>query len=116
MILAHVNWQAVGAWMALLNFIAVLGLAAYTRFVSRSKATQDQLEALGNLIGHHAERLGILESERRHAPTHHDLGKIYNQLNGATQEMAELRGTLAAVKPQLALVSEHLLEQARRQS
>ena len=111
----HIDWQAVAAWMAILNFVAVIGLAIYTRFVNRTKATQDQIETLGNLIGHHAERLGVLESERRHAPTHHDLGKIYNQLNSAAREMAVLQGTLTAIKPQLQLVSEHLLEQARKQ-
>ena len=110
----HVNWTAIAAITGLVNTVAVIGLGGFTYWSGKSKATQKEIADLARVIGGHAERLGVLENERRHAPTHHDLGKVYNELNATAREMAELRGALTQIKPQMQLVSEYLLREARK--
>lgn len=97
----------------LIQIGGVVGLGIYTWFVNRTKSNRQDINALHARLQQVERNHDVLQSQVEHAPTHYDLGKVYEQLNGVANTLSELTGQLGAVNHQLSMVHEYLLNSKR---
>lgn len=109
------------AWQFWLNVGQVIGyviLGVYVWFSSRQKATvaeiKDVREKMENLeksqslrCSEHMTRTTTLEAAAKNAPTHSDLGAVYDRVNEVKGSVDSMKGTLRGVSTQVNLLVEH---------
>lgn len=105
------------------------------RIVSLETNVDDQILAVGDKLGAeiakyraeteahrrdvelrldaHSEQIATLEKGAQDAPTHGDLGKLYDRINRVGEDVSELSGGLAGVKNLLNTIHEYLLRGAK---
>jgi hypothetical protein len=90
--------------IAVANFILTWGVALYMYLANKNKATNERIgkleEDLSDKIDGHGDRITHLETVTEMAPTHNDLGRVYeaqkvsdeklNQLIGETRGQSDL--------------------------
>lgn len=114
------DYGAARFWMDVLQVASVCLLAVYTHMSNRSKVNREAINALRGDVEHDVEKLedrvarserhlDVLESRLNGAPTHQDLGKVYERLNTVAESMENISGQFTAVSRQLALMNEYLL-------
>lgn len=97
-----------------LQFLITGALAVYVYLSNKDKVTNDRIGKLeddldGKLDGH-GERIKALETRTDQAPTHTDLGKLYEKINEVSGGMKELKGEFTATNRTLQLIHETLME------
>ncbi len=108
-------------WQFWLNVAQVGGyvvLGLYVWFTNRQKATvaeirevKDNVEALKAAqalrCGEHITRTTTLEVALKSAPTHADIGEVYDRVNVVKGTVDEMSGVLKGVNSQVRLLVEH---------
>ncbi len=95
--------QSITLGIAISNFALTWGVAFYVHLTSRSRATNESLDALKQ---DHAQRIARLEEQHRGAPTHEDLGKLYDELRTLSRALGEVSGSVRNVQGELKGLSE----------
>lgn len=101
-------------WLSILVLILTIANLVYTWFNIRHKATKENINDLTEVTNNLVRRVSVLEDRSRTAPTHDDLGKLYEKVNSFGGKLENVSGTLEAIKGQLALINEHLINGGKR--
>jgi hypothetical protein len=95
-------------------FVWNLGLGAYLVIARRQQVTADRIDELeagmGKDMGDINDRLTRVERDLEHVPSHDDLGKIYERLNGVDKGLSEMKGEFVAVRRGLDMIHQFLLD------
>lgn len=110
----EVDYNALRFALDLLQLLGLAAIGVYTWLINRSKANRAAIGELERQATSHAERLAIIEQQIAQAPTHTDLGKVYDRLNGVAETLSQLNGQLNGVTHQLSMVNEYLLNQGAK--
>lgn len=101
-------------WLSILVLILTVVNLVYTWFNIRHKATKENIDDLTDVTNNLVRRVSVMEERYRTAPTHNDLGKLYDKVNSFGGKIENVSGTLEAIKGQLALINEHLINGGKR--
>ena len=107
-------------WLEALVLLVNLGLWIWVYWSNRQKATTSEIKVLKELIsaiqekqagqcGEHKNRTTTLEVQFAQAPTHGDIGAVYDRISEVKSSVDKMTGTLTGVGHQLQLLIEHHL-------
>jgi predicted ArsR family transcriptional regulator len=116
-----IDYDAAGLWLQ----AAGLGLSALNSiclvvlwFANRGRVTREAIDTVARDAESRGDeldkRLVRMEEAIRHAPTHEDLGKIYERLNSIGNHLAELRGGNEKISEQVTMLVNYLTQQGLR--
>ena len=88
--------------LGFINFLVTVGLWLYVRSSDRHEKIDARFSDLernvdGRLDGTQ-QRLAALEAEVKRAPTHDDLGRIYERINQVGTSLGEIKGGMDEMK------------------
>jgi len=107
------DYDAWRFWFSLLQWLLTLGVGFFAWWINRDKARR--LDVDGR-IGGLEERVTQVERDQYHAPTHHDIGNVYERLNETNTSLAELTGQLGTLATSLGRIETYLLNNGHRGS
>lgn len=100
--------------MGICNFVLTWGVALYMYMTNKTKATNARIgkleEDLSSDIREHSERLTHLETIAESAPTHGDIGKVYESLNTLAATVNQLVGENRGQTDTLRLILNRITE------
>lgn len=103
-------WVQAQFWLSLVSIVVAGAAAVYAYLANRYRQQITELEDdVDDLKG----RVTKAEQATQHAPTHKDLGDLYDRLNLTNNALSELTGKLGALTSSLARVENYLLNQSR---
>ena len=101
-------------YISVANFILTWGVGFYVHIVNKNKATNDRIATLETQMHAdtqaHSIRLARLENTAQTAPTHSDLGKVYDQVNKLAQSSSRMEGQLDGMNDTLRLILHRVAE------
>lgn len=104
-------------FIALANFALTWGVALYMYLSNKNKATNDRIDKLERAWDEksddHASRIAALEGVNTRAPTHDDLGRLYERLNATTEGLKHLQGQLSSMSDTLRLILSRMVPGAK---
>ncbi len=105
----HLNYDALRFWLEIIQLGATVLLGVYVWIVSRTRANKTAIDRVDRRVSELVRRVDVIDQELRAAPTHDDLGKLYDRLNTMNGQLQQIAGHLEAMARQFALINEHLL-------
>ena len=107
--------------LAVVNTFGVAGVAVYTWWVNRDRATAAAIDSVkaqlaasdernGVRIAALEQRMGQAEHELRERLRLHDLEDLYESLNRMNREIGEMSAKLSGLSAQWTLVQEYLMK------
>ncbi len=107
------NYDAAKFWFEVIVFCFNVALWLYVWRSNKDKATVDRIERLEEKHSRELTQLrqtiAAMDSRLVQAIGHADLAPIYNRLKDIGESFAEMSGEFRAVKHQLTLIQEHLM-------
>ncbi len=101
-------------WLQVVHILATAALGIYVWASNRHRVTNQRitdLEAGVDLrLDTHAERLVRLETQVKGAPTHDDLGKLYDALNETSRQVSQLVGTVSSMNDNVRLILNRIAD------
>jgi hypothetical protein len=113
------DYPALKFWLDVVQLAGTFAIGVYVWMSNRQRVTTDAIDRLeghvdGRLDDHH-ERLARLEQDLEHAPTHDDLGQLYERINGLKESVQELSGEFKGVRHLLNVIHQHMLHSSRHE-
>lgn len=103
---------------SLINAAASTGLWLYVRYGDRNKEVDRKFSELrgdfDDRADEHDRRLARLEGRLDRAPTHEDLGKLYEKINATTQAVSQMAGEMKGMNDTLRLILAQIAEKGMR--
>lgn len=93
-------------WFSVVAFIVSGAAAVYAYLANRARSRSEDAEDRIDVL---EERMTKVESIQEHAPTHRDLGEIYDKLSDTNQALSRLTGKLDGLVTSLARIESYLL-------
>jgi len=87
--------------------VAVLIGVAWAIVSGPMKANKKSVEDLEQKQTRHGERLTAIETVLKQAPSHNDLSLIHEKVNGVSDTVSTLSGTLKQIANNVRLLTEH---------
>lgn len=103
------DYGAMRFYLDVLQLAGIAVIGVYSWISNGRKVNREAIDQIGRDVQQHDRRLHVVESRLADAPTHYDLGQIYERVNATAQEMSRLTGTVAAINHQLGVIGEYLL-------
>lgn len=121
----NIDYRAWAFWLQFAQVVGYLILGVWVWISNRRKATvaeimavRTELQQVKNMQSDkcniHQERTTKIEEAMKTAPTHNDLGQMYERINSVKGTVDEMSGTLKAVNRQLGLLVEHHLRGGKK--
>lgn len=107
--MADVDYTALRFWIDVLYLGGVIAVGIYAWVVNRSKANRSAIDELDGRTQSVERRQDKLEERVANVPTHHDLARVYDRLNGVSEQVKEMNGNLTGISRQIGMISEYLL-------
>ncbi|MHB8808953.1 MAG: DUF2730 family protein [Desulfobulbaceae bacterium] len=112
-------------WLRVGQIAGYVILGIYVWLSNRQKATVAEIQAVRKEVqdvqkiqaencGKHLHRTTVLEGSVKSLPTHHDLGEMYEKINGVKSTVDEISGSMKGIGFQLKLLVEHHLKEGRK--
>lgn len=114
------NWSLVEIKnaLAIANVIVTFILAIYTWQLRKHKANHDAIADLKhkteNGLEDLTDRMTIIETTVKHLPDAESIGKVHARQDKTNETLHEVVGTLTGLTNQVAMLNQHLLEQAKK--
>lgn len=103
-----------GILFQVINAAATVGIWLYVRYGDRNKEIDMRFERLAADVDSRLDEQGRdiqrLRGFTERAPTHEDLAKIHEKLNGTTQAVSAMGGKLDAMNDNLRLILSRIAE------
>jgi hypothetical protein len=109
-----IDYTAMRFALDLLQLAAILVLGIYSWIVNGRKANRQAIEELAVMLQSQERRISVAESRIDAAPTHGDLGQLYERVNLVAQDISKLTAGVAAIEYQVRMVSEYLLTREKK--
>lgn len=104
--------QYIALGISAANFALTWGVAFYMYLANKNKATNARIAEIERAIDARqdemAGRVSRLEGALEKAPTHDDLGKLYDALNETSRQVAQLVGTVSSMNTNLGSILNHI--------
>lgn len=98
------------SWTDLIQIIGMGLLAFYQWMMSRSLANRQEIVKLSNEVGKLSTRIDLLEKDMQAAPTHRDLGELYNRINNISDSSSRMEGQVNGMADNVRLILARLTE------
>lgn len=96
-------------WLDLVQSVAMAAITIWMWTATRRAAQKrDVDEKLATLH----DRVTVAEQRIAHGPNHEDLERIHHRLDNVSENLSRIAGEFKAVRRQLELINQHLLERA----
>jgi hypothetical protein len=96
------------------NFILTWAFGFFVHLVNRNKATNDRIERLETetqkRFGQHSDRIARLEVILEKAPTHDDLGILYEKLNETGNLVSRMAGQIDQMNDNVRLLLHNMVK------
>ncbi len=80
------NYEALDFWWKVGITVMHAGVWLYLYLLNRNRVTNERIgkmeDSMTSTLGTHSDRISRLEKDVSHSPTHDDLGKLYERMNG----------------------------------
>lgn len=90
------------------NFALTWGVALYMYLSNKNKATNTRITELekdiDKALDGHTDRIAHLEGVTQKAPTHDDLGKLYDKQNETARAVSQMAGEMKGMNETLRLI------------
>lgn len=96
-------------WLNIIVLLCLLANTFYTWITIRNKANKAAIDELSVEVSTLKTSVKVLENHRENAPTHTDMGGLYNRVNEVNGKLENVTGSLDGIKTQLSLITEHLI-------
>lgn len=87
------DYTAADFWWKVAITLINMGIGWYLWYERRSDATNVRInkieDSMANALNHMSDRLTSVERDTSHAPTHNDLSKLYERMNGVEHRLGE---------------------------
>ncbi len=123
------GYAAYRFWFDIAQFVLTGMIAVYVwiskrdsvnnkRFTVLEKDLSTSLDDLEKKVDarmdNHSERITKVETECDHAPSHADLGQVYDRINEVSDQVANLTGGMEALKRSVDMIHQHLLNEGKK--
>lgn len=96
------------------NTLGTAGLGLYFYITKKNTVTNERIgklqEDFDQKLDQHAERITRVEEKVANAPTHKDLGEIYDKVNEVSDCVSRLEGQFEATNSTLRIIHQFLME------
>jgi uncharacterized membrane protein len=106
--------QEVQLWLNIIVLLCLLANTLYTWITIRHKANKAAIDELSAEVNTLKTSVSVLEDHRKTAPTHTDMGNLYNRVNEVNGKLENVTGSLDGIKTQLSLITEYLISGGKR--
>lgn len=90
---AVMDYQAMDFWWKVFITLMNAGVWLYLFLLNRNRVTNERINRMettvNETIGTHSDRISRLEKDVSHSPTHDDLGKLYERMNGLERRLSD---------------------------
>lgn len=107
--MADLDYSALRFWLDILQLLAVVGLFVYTAFTSRTKANKAAIDRIEGRLVEEIRRIDQATNAIANAPSHADLGKVYDRVNDVAGSVNTITGEMSAMRRTLDLMSQHMM-------
>lgn len=108
------DMQLIALGLSGANFALTWGLGFYVHIVNKNKATNERISQLERDVSvkldGHAARIAHLEGLTEKAPTHEDLGRLYDKQNETARSVSQMAGELKGMNDTLRLILNRITE------
>lgn len=94
------DYKALDFWWNVFQTAILTVMAIYTWVVNRHRVNRESINEID-------KRLTTVESDIRNLPSHTNLRRIHENVNGLTRDLAEVKGELKGINRTLHLIDEH---------
>lgn len=106
--------QHIALGISAANFALTWGVAFYMYLANKNKATNERIAEVERGFDQRqdmlADRVSKLEGVTSKAPTHEDLGKLYDALNETSRQVSQLVGTVSSMNDNVRLILNRIAE------
>ena len=103
------------------QFVLTSAVGFYVYLTNRDRVTNERISKLetdlDTRMDAHAQRITAVEEAAKHAPTHEDLGRIYDQITATRRDISDTKAAVAGVQSGMsalerntALITEYLVK------
>jgi hypothetical protein len=105
----EIDYSAARFWFDILYWIGLLVVAGYTYLSNKAKANKAAIDRVDTRLHEEIRRIDVLEQRQAQAPTHDDIGKVYDKLNSINQTLYQMTGEFSGLRRSMELVNDYLL-------
>lgn len=96
------------------NVLMTAGIWLYVRYGDRNKEIDGKFEALREEFDARMDaqdrQIAVMSEQIKHAPTHEDLGKIYEKTNAVDVRLGQIQGRLEGMDNNLRIMVNNVME------
>lgn len=107
-----VDYGAGRFWLSAVQWVTTLAVGVYAWWTARNRATAKSIADVKNQVDGVDGRVLLLEDRAKSAPTHDDLGKLYERLGQINGNVERLVGEFSAHRRSVDRIQEHLLNRS----
>jgi len=107
--ISRVDYASLRFWADMLYRVGMFAGIVWLALTARVKANKGAIDVVATLVDEHDTRLIKLEERGANAPSHADLGRVYERLDALNGQMQAISGHVKAMGNQVGMISEHLL-------
>ncbi len=100
--------QTLALTISAANFVLTWGVALYMYLSNKNKATNERIGKLEDdldiKLDGHADRIAHLEGVTQKAPTHEDLGRLYEKQHETARAVSQMAGEMKGMNETLRLI------------
>lgn len=100
------------------QFALTAGVGFYVYMSNKNKVTNDRItemeKDIDTKLDDYGDRIARLEERSEHAPTHEDLGVIYEKMKALGTKLDTMSGEFGQVKNLLGIIHEYILNGAKK--
>lgn len=108
------TFQYIQFAFTVLEFLLLGGIGFYVYMSNKDKVTNERVTTIEaevkNKLNAHGEQIARLETHVTNAPTHDDLGDMYEKINQVSACVTRLEGEFSGAKHTLDLIHEFLMK------
>lgn len=100
--------------LQVLEFVVVGSCSVYVYIANKNRVTNERISemesGLEGKIEHHGERIAHLEARTEQAPTHSDLGDLYEKVGAVDLKVSDIGGRLSGIEANLRQIMGRIME------
>ncbi len=97
-------------WLQAINMIGTFAIGVWLYLEKRSDKTNDRVTDLAKSVEKLDKDVSVLQASQKDAPSHGDLGKVYESINGLAATVNQLVGENRGQSDTLRLILNRITE------
>jgi hypothetical protein len=109
----ELDYDAMKFWFDVFLSICLVASLIYNWIDKKSRVNKAEIEVLTSEMIAINNRLLVVEADMRAMPSHEDLGRLYERINGMSADVSEMAGAIKAMTNQLSMINQHLISEGK---